>query len=66
MKWEVNMELKYSTVRERDMDLMLLEAIGSDKHFAKLIVERTKWGGLILRLKQLNFQELIQSLVNPI
>lgn len=45
------MELKYSTVRERDMDLMLLEAIGSDKHFAKLIVERTKWGGSDFEIK---------------
>ncbi|MBP3272468.1 MAG: hypothetical protein J6M17_09635 [Ruminococcus sp.] len=39
------MELKFSTVRERDMDLLFLEAIGSDKGFAKMILDKTKWAG---------------------
>ena len=37
------MELKFSTVRERDMDLLFLEAISTDKDFADMIVGRTKW-----------------------
>ena len=39
------MELKFSTVRERDMDLLFLEAIGSDKDFATMIISNTKWAG---------------------
>lgn len=39
------MELKFITVRERDMDLLFLEAIGSDKDFAKMVVDKTKWNG---------------------
>lgn len=37
------MELKFSTVRERDMDILFLEAISTDKGFADMIVSRTKW-----------------------
>ena len=37
------MELKFSTVRERDMDLLFLETIGSDKDFAAMIISNTKW-----------------------
>lgn len=40
------MQLKFSTVRERDMDLLFLESIGSDSGFAKLILSKTKWAGL--------------------
>lgn len=39
------MELKFSTVRERDMDLLFLETIGSDNGFAGMIVDKTKWKG---------------------
>lgn len=39
------MELKFNTVRERDMDLLFLEALGSDKEFAKMIVDKTKFVG---------------------
>ena len=39
------MELKFSTLRERDMDLFFLEAMSSDSEFARLIVDRTKWAG---------------------
>ena len=39
------MELKFSTIRERDMDLFFLEAMGSDKGFAKLVVDKTKFVG---------------------
>lgn len=40
-----DMELKFSTLRERDMDLFFLEAMSSDSEFARLIVDRTKWAG---------------------
>ena len=36
-------EIKFSTVRERDMDLLFLEAISSDIDFANMIVDNTKW-----------------------
>ena len=39
------MELKFSTVRERDMDLLFLEAISADHGFARLVVNNTKWEG---------------------
>ena len=39
------MELKFSTIRERDMDLFFLEAMSSDKGFAKLVVDKTKFVG---------------------
>ena len=39
------MELQFSTVRERDIDLQLLEAISTDKDFMKLIIDKTKWQG---------------------
>ena len=39
------MELKFSTVRERDMDLLFLEAMSSDQNFARLIVDKTKIAG---------------------
>ena len=39
------MELRFSTLRERDMDLLFLEAMGSDMDFARLVVDRTKWAG---------------------
>ena len=39
------MDLRFSTVRERDMDLLFLEAVSTDIGFARLIVDRTKWAG---------------------
>ncbi len=39
------MKLQFSTVRERDMDLLFLQAISSDRDFVKLVVEKTKWAG---------------------
>ncbi len=38
-------QYQFSTLRERDMDLLFLEEIGSDPGFAKLIVNQTKWVG---------------------
>lgn len=39
------MNLEFSTVRERDMDLLFLQAISSDGDFAKRVVDQTKWAG---------------------
>lgn len=39
------MELEFSTIRERDMDLFFLEAMSSDKGFAKLVVDKTQFAG---------------------
>ena len=41
----MNTKLIFSMVRERDMDLLFLEAISTDDGFARMIVNRTKWGG---------------------
>ena len=39
------MEFNFSTLHERDMDLLFLEAIGTDIGFAKLLIDKTKWAG---------------------
>lgn len=39
------MKLQFNTVRERDIDLLFLEAISSDPEFARIFVDRTKWAG---------------------
>lgn len=39
------MELDFSTIHERDMDLLFLEAISTDKGFAQLFISKTKWRG---------------------
>lgn len=36
---------KFSTVRERDMDLLFLEAMGSDKAFMRLFVDESRYAG---------------------
>lgn len=35
----------FSTIHERDMDMLFLETIGTDKSFADLFVLKTKWAG---------------------
>ena len=35
----------FSTVRERDMDLLFLESIVSDPDFAKLVLSKTCYAG---------------------
>ena len=37
------MDLDFSTIHERDMDLLFLEAISTDKEFARLFVSKTVW-----------------------
>lgn len=39
------MKYDFSTIHERDMDMLFLEAIGTDRDFADLFVSKTKWTG---------------------
>lgn len=39
------MKYDFSTIHERDMDMLFLEAIGTDRSFADLFVSKTKWAG---------------------
>ena len=56
--FELNPDFKFNTVRERDMDLLFLETIGSDINFANMIVNHTKWAGKQFEVKSVELSRI--------
>ena len=46
-------EYRFGNIRERDMDLLFLEAIGTDNGFADLVVSKTKWAGKSFEVRKI-------------
>ena len=56
--FELNPDFKFNTVRERDMDLLFLETIGSNINFANMIVNHTKWAGKQFEVKSVELSRI--------